>query len=178
MPPLLRADAAAGSGADGACPVFFGEVALRLAANGYRPIPLRPATKRPAEAGWNLRNREPWSEDELRQVAGDWYDHACGIAVHDELLAADLDALDPAIAAGLDRAAVEHLGGTPCVRVGQPPKQVRLYRQAVPGSLRSRKRHPVELFAGSGQVAVFGWHAKAGKPYTWPDRSPLDVPVA
>jgi hypothetical protein len=156
----------------------YGEVALPLAVNGFHPIPLHPATKRPAEPGWTTRNLVPWPPDELRQVAEDHYDHACGIAVHDELLVTDLDVRDPEIAAEVKAIEAECLGPTGFVRVGLPPKEVRFRRQAVPGSLRSRKLHPVELFAGSGQVAVFGWHAEACKPYSWPGRCILEATVA
>ena len=54
---------------------------------------------------------------------------------------------------------------------GQGIDNVRLYR--ADGSVNSRKPHPLELFCGSGQVAVFGWHQKAGAPYQWLDQSPL-----
>jgi hypothetical protein len=37
------------------------------------------------------------------------------------------------------------------------------------------KLHPLEIFSGSGQFIAYGWHEKAGRPYIWPQASPLDV---
>jgi hypothetical protein len=41
--------------------------------------------------------------------------------------------------------------------------------------VRSRKLHPLEIYSGSGQIVGFGWHQKAGRPYLWPNASPLDL---
>ena len=61
----------------------------------------------------------------------------------------------------------------PLTRIGLAPKQVRIYRNG--SEIRSRKLHPVEVFAGTGQVVAFGWHARAGRPYLWPLASPLEI---
>ena len=68
----------------------------------------------------------------------------------------------------------EILGTTPLVRVGLAPKHIRVYR-ADDDHIRSRKLHPIEIFSGSGMFVGFGWHAKADRPYVWPQESPLTL---
>jgi hypothetical protein len=154
-------------------PTEFGKVAPALHSKGWRPIPLDPATKKPAEGGWPRFNTEPWPEHELRLACIHHHHDACGLALPSDLLAVDCDVLEPGTAAQIAAAAQQHLGATPLVRVGRSPKWLRLYRAG--GSVASRKTHPLELFCGSGQVAAFGWHQGAGRPYHWPEASPLDL---
>ena len=80
---------------------------------------------------------------------------------------------EPSHAEHADRLADTIFGKTPLMRIGLAPKQVRIYRNG--SDIRSRKLHPVEVFAGTGQVVGFGWHAKAGRPYLWPQASPLEI---
>lgn len=152
---------------------LFRETAPALSWLGWRPIPLAADTKEPAEPGWNKFNGQPWDERELEIACGYYTVEACGIALPLESLAVDLDILDPDAAAEAEHLADHHLGETPLLRIGQAPKSVRLYR--ADGSVRGSKPHPVELYCGTGQVAVFGWHPKAGRPYQWPCLSPLEV---
>jgi hypothetical protein len=62
------------------------------------------------------------------------------------------------------------------VRIGFAPKKIRIYRAG--DRIKSRKLHPLEVFSGSGQFVRFGWHEKAGRPYIWPQASPLTVSAA
>jgi hypothetical protein len=87
--------------------------------------------------------------------------------------AIDLDIVEPSQADYANCLADAVLGKTPLTRIGLAPKQVRIYRNS--SDIRSRKLHPVEVFAGSGQVVAFGWHAKAGRPYLWTLASPLEL---
>lgn len=156
-------------------PTTFAMTAPRLHELGWRPIPLRPDTKIPCMRGWNERNATPWLEDELA-----WWIHnrpaaACGLAVPSSLAAIDLDITDPNIMGPVLRRADQLLGPSPLIRIGSAPKRVIIYRSD--GTARSSKPHPIEIFSGTGQVALFGWHAKAGSPYQWPEASPLDLPA-
>lgn len=153
-------------------PTRFAEAAPVLHTNGWRPIPLHPTTKEPAESGWSRYNREPWSASDLGLATKSHADAACGIALPHSSLAVDLDITDPARAAEASRLAELHLGHTPLVRIGLAPKSVLLYRAQ---DVISSKPHPIELYCGTGQVAVFGMHAKAGRPYQWPVATPLDI---
>jgi hypothetical protein len=156
--------------------VTFAETAPALHARGWRPIPLVADSKVPAEAGWHRRNQTPWSPAELGQVVSYFgNDAACGLAIAPETLAIDADILDTGRAEEVAALADRHLGRTPLVRIGMAPKWVRFYRAR--GRLRSSKPHPLELFCGSGQIAAFGWHRQAGRPYLWYGASPLSLAV-
>jgi hypothetical protein len=154
-------------------PTKFGEVAPALHARGWRPIPLDESTKIPAEGGWNQRNHTPWPDRDLELAAINHHNAACGVAISRDLFALDLDVIEPSAAGRLEELAEERLGPTPIIRIGQPPKSVWFY--GADGTIKSSKPHPVEIYSGSGQVAIYGWHAKANKPYTYVSQSPLDV---
>lgn len=130
----------------------------------------------PAMKGWPGLNKKPWDDDNLIATITDYQPdsaYACGMAIQAELVAIDIDILDPAHAALADELANKHLGQTPLRRIGHAPKQLRFYRQG--GGVTSLKRHPVEFFSGSGQCVGFGRHQKTGQPYYWPDASPLEL---
>jgi hypothetical protein len=159
-------------------PITFSAVAEMLALRGWRPFPGRQSSKIPAMRGWPGLNAAPWDADDLAAAVVDYQpevDFCCCMAVQPEVVAVDLDIVDPVQAAFAAKCADEILGATPLERVGLSPKSVRIYRNG--GDIESRKLHPVELFAGSGQIVGFGWHAKADRPYHWPIASPLELDV-
>jgi hypothetical protein len=159
-------------------PITFAEVAPPLAAGGYRPFPGLQETKVPALKNWNRLNSEPWDPVDLAETICKYspYENYCAcLAVQPELAVIDIDIVDPAHAEYADRLADDILGRTPLKRIGLSPKQLRVYRSG--SGIRSRKIHPIEIFAGSGQFVAFGWHARAGRPYIWTEASPLEVPA-
>ena len=126
--------------------------------------------------GWPGLNHAEWDGADLAAAIADYQpadDFCCCLAVQSEIVAIDLDIIDQEHAAAADRLADDILGRTPLVRIGLAPKQIRVYRSG--DAIRSRKLHPLEIFSGSGQFIGYGWHEKAGRPYIWPQRSPLDV---
>ena len=90
-----------------------------------------------------------------------------------EIVAIDLDIVDHEQAAAAGKLADDILGVSPLQRIGLAPKKICIYRASEP--IRSRKLHPLEIFSGSGQFIAYGWHEKAGRPYIWPQASPLTV---
>jgi hypothetical protein len=157
-------------------PVTFAAVAQPLAELGWRPFAGYQATKIPAVRGWSGLNQLEWDHADLIASIGDYQpaeDFCCCLAVQREIVAIDLDIINLDQAATADRLANEMLGKTPLVRIGLAPKQIRLYRGGDP--IRSRKLHPLEIFSGTGQFIAFGWHQKAGRPYIWPQASPVDM---
>lgn len=160
-------------GAGNGLPVFFGQVAGHLHGAGWRPVPLLPDTKTPAEVGWTLRNQAPWPDSEIQSVARYYADHACGLAVPVDIFVLDIDVMDEAVSANVEEIAIELFGPTPLKRIGQAPKSLLVYRSD--GTTVSAKPHPIEHFSGTGQFAAFGVHGKTRLPYQWPDRSPLDL---
>ncbi len=153
----------------------FAETAIELHRGGYRPIPLRAETKIPSVGGWNELNDRPWELYEVENAVCALPDEACGIAVQKTLCAVDVDILDDAIASQVSEIRDAVLGKTPLVRIGMAPKSLTIFRSD--GTTRSRKPHPIEIFSGSGQVALFGSHARAGRPYLWPDKSPMNLAI-
>ena len=157
-------------------PISFAQGAMRLAERGYRPFPGVQETKRPAMRGWNGLNNAQWDLADLAAAIAEYQpsdDYCCCLAIQPELVAIDLDIVEPSQADYAHRLADAVLGETPLTRIGLAPKQVRIYRNG--SEIRSRKLHPVEVFAGTGQVVGFGWHARADRPYLWPQASPLEI---
>ncbi|HEX2527439.1 MAG TPA: PriCT-2 domain-containing protein [Geminicoccus sp.] len=80
----------------------------------------------------------------------------------------------------------ELLGDAPA-RIGAPPKCLWLFRTArpfpkittaeyvLPGDLPTDKGHKVEVLGDGQQFVAFGIHPGTGRPYHWPDFSPLDL---
>jgi hypothetical protein len=147
-------------------PIEFAAVALQLAALTWRPFPGYQETKVPAMRGWPGLNDAEWDCANLAATIGEYQPaeaFCCGMAVQREIVAIDLDIVDPRHADTAAGLADEFLGVTPLVRIGLAPKCLRVYRNG--GDIKSRKMHPLEIFAGSGQFVGFGWHEKAGRPY-------------
>jgi hypothetical protein len=157
-------------------PIEFAAVAAQLAARGWRPFPGYQEIKVPAMRGWPGLNQAPWDCADLAATVEEYQPtdaFCCCLAVQPEIVAIDLDITNPEHAAAAAALADEFLGVTPLVRIGLAPKCVRVYRNG--GGVRSRKLHPLEIFAGSGQFVAYGWHQKAERPYRWPNVSPLNL---
>ena len=138
----------------------------------------RSADHESAGTAWMGRfNVAEWDDDDLAATVSEYQppeDYCACLAVQREVVAIDVDILDPAHAGYANEQADEILGTTPLVRVGLAPKHIRVYR-ADDDHIRSRKLHPIEIFCGSGMFVGFGWHAKADRPYVWPQESPLTL---
>jgi hypothetical protein len=159
-------------------PITFAAVAPQLAERGWRPFPGFQTTKVPALRGWSGLNRYEWDAADLVAAISDYQpadNYACCLAVQPEIVALDVDITDLEHAAYANGLADAILGATPLLRVGLAPKAIRIYRAG--DLIRSRKLHPLEIFSGSGQFIAFGWHEKAGRPYIWPQASPLTIDV-
>jgi hypothetical protein len=157
-------------------PIAFAAVAQQLAEHGWRPFPGLQASKKPAMRGWPGLNQFEWHDDDLVATIADYQpadDYCCCLAVHVEIVAIDLDIVDHEQAAAAGKLADDILGVSPLHRIGLAPKKICIYRASDP--IRSRKVHPLEIFSGSGQFIAYGWHEKAGRPYIWPQASPLTV---
>ena len=154
----------------------FAQHAERLVNNGWRPIPGYADTKRPSINGWDAYNSRQWEIAELQQMIrgrGQEEGQVICLAIQPELVAIDIDIENEDQARQIALFSQEHFGGTPLVRVGRRPRYLVIYRND--GSIRSRKLHPIEIFAGSGQIVGFGYHAKAGRDYLWEYKSPLEL---
>ena len=155
-------------------PFTFAAVAQQVAGRGWRPFPGLQTSKRPAMTEWPGLNLYDWDDADLAATIVDYQpadNFCCCLAVQQEIVALDADITDSEHAAFAAKLADDILGVTPLVRIGLAPKCIRIYRAS--DLIKSRKVHPIEIFSGSGQFVAFGWHAKAGRPYSWPYESPL-----
>ena len=157
----------------------FGNAGPALLAQGWRPFPVDAAAKTPRITGWNLlcQPEGRMTDDELAELTRACGEDACSLAVTPDLFVADVDEERPDAAERLEGLADHHLGVTPLARRGHPSRPpLRVYRQAVPGSIRTRRGFRLDLLgAGGAQFVAFGRH-KSGRPYAWTGRaSPLTM---
>jgi hypothetical protein len=156
--------------------ITFAAVAQSVAALGWRPFPGLQTSKTPAMKGWSGLNIAEWDIADLTATITEYQPadlYCCCLAVQAEIVVLDLDIVDQEHANYANKIADEILGATPLVRIGLTPKCIRIYRTG--DLIKSRKLHPLEIFSGSGQFIGFGWHEKAGRPYLWPQESPLTI---
>jgi hypothetical protein len=135
--------------------IEFAAVALQLAARLWRPLPGYQETKVPAMRGWSGLNDSEWDCVDLAAMVEEYQPpdaFCCCLAVQPEIVAIDLDILDPTQAVAAAGLMDEFLGVTPLVRIGLAPKCVRVYRNG--NGVRSQKLYPLEIFAGSGQIVA------------------------
>jgi hypothetical protein len=143
----------------------FADGALPLYDLGWAPIPLAPGEKKPV-ARWKGWNTARPARHQIISLIRTFPESAIGVAVPDTAFIVDSDILDESVQAKVLKGAFATLGRPQMMRVGRWPKFMLFYGCA-PGTLRSRKLHPIELFSGSGQVVVGGIHHATRQPYSW-----------
>jgi hypothetical protein len=162
-------------------PSFMARFGAQLVDNGYAVIPIMPGSKVPGRysqgrwtpyPGWSRHADRPTTLHEM-EIWASWPDCGIGIATG-SIVALDIDVTDAPVAHALAELATEHLGATPCLRIGQAPKRLLLYRTETP--FAGRKRPPLEVLAHGQQFLAYAIHPGTGQPYAWPDENPLDVP--
>jgi hypothetical protein len=125
-------------------PIAFAAVALQLAALRWPPFPGYQDTKVPAMRGWSGLNKAEWDCADLAATVEEYQPleaFCCCLAVQLQIVAIDLDILDPIQAIAAARLGDESLGVTPLIRIGLTPKTLPVYRNG--GAIRSRKLHPL-----------------------------------
>jgi hypothetical protein len=168
----------------------------RYWANGYRPLevwspdqrindkgePLKGPGKQPRGKWRDLAARNPPAAAEcLPDLRALNTGVLCG-----EVVGFDLDILNQEVADQSVYLVEDRLGPTPLVRIGQPPKVLLAYRSERPFAklqtpellLPDGTKCKVEVLARGQQFVADGIHPDTGKPYTWTNGSPEDVPIA
>ena len=162
-------------------PSFMARFGAQLVDNGYPVIPIMPGSKVPGRysqgrwtpyPGWPRHADRATTLHEV-EIWASWPDCGIGIATG-TTVALDIDVPDATVAHALTDRAAQHLGATPCLRIGQAPKRLLLYRTDTP--FAGRKRAPLEVLAHGQQFVAYAVHPGTGQPYIWPDENPLDVP--
>lgn len=159
---------------------FMARDGARLVDNGYPVIPIWPGTKKPGRfhrggwrdyPGWTRHCDRPTTPNEV-EVWAKWPEAAIGFA-GGRVVGIDIDVLDGDLAHRLERLARERLGDTPLLRIGRAPKRLLVYRAETP--FAGPKRSPLEILARGRQFVAFASHPDTGRPYEWPEESPLSV---
>ncbi|MFO0992587.1 MAG: DUF3987 domain-containing protein [Hyphomicrobiales bacterium] len=161
---------------------FMARFGAKLVDNGYAVIPIAPGTKKPGRYNrGEWRDYPAWTRHGCRETTlneaeiwSTWPDCAVGIACG-HVVAIDIDLLDGVLAHEVEHLARKMLGDTPLIRVGRAPKRLLVYRAEVPFS--GLRRGSLEVLGQCRQFVAFAIHPATGRPYEWPEDSPLDVPV-
>jgi putative DNA primase/helicase len=172
---------------------------LRLALHGagYHPVPVigahvdtPSAGKKPTMPAWQTKcltadpkEIEKWSRSQ-RNCTNTGI--LCG-----EIVGVDIDVLDEDLSAKLAASALQLFGPTSLRRIGRAPKTLLVYRVETPHEKQStpdlilgdnpedkNAKAKVEILAQGQQFVGFGTHPDTKAPYSWPEKSPLDVPFA
>ncbi len=164
-------------------PSNMAEHGARLVDNGYAVIPIMPDSKVPGrftQGEWKpypdwTRHCDRATTDVELDIWRHWPDCGVGIACG-AVVALDIDTLDGELAIALTDLAATMLGDTPCIRIGQAPKRMLVYRAETP--FAGRKRHPLEVLARGQQFVAHAIHPGTERPYEWPEDTLLDVPLS
>jgi hypothetical protein len=163
----------------------YGEIAAQLVRQGYKPIPLYPASKQPAVTGWPDYRFDKSALDNRscpRRVGSKlvFPNFATGI-VTGEVIGLDIDVRGARMVRKLKALADRMLGPGPD-RVGAPPKFLRVFRTetpfkkqrsrcfALPGDktrAKGYKPHVIEVLAKGFQFVAEAIHEKTGLSYQW-----------
>lgn len=157
----------------------FEKYSDRLYDNGYVPLPIKKGLKRPAV--------KAWSEVEVTPaVINGWLTHGlgqCGVGLRGgDLVAIDIDVMDPDMISALNRWCNTHIGQT-MVRRGKAPKIALFYRTAQPFSRRDsnyyEEGYHIEVRGLDTQTVAYGIHPDTQQPYQWlSEQTPLNTKVS
>lgn len=165
-----------------------------ILAQGYPVVPIAPGTKYPGVYHPHLRSWRAMAEwqtyattslsRELIVRWSAWPCHSLGVPTG-KVCGIDGDITHPALAAAVLSSAFRIFGRTPCIRIGNAPKFMLVYRAATPSAKRTSARYTVgdhqkqtvEVLGVGQQFVAFGTHPTTNRPYIWPERSILEVPV-
>ena len=158
----------------------YGNTALKLHENGYTPIPIVPASKRPIISNWSSLKNE---YDIIDRLSIEHPNAGVGILLSD-LIVFDIDILDNNLSLLVKKIITNELGNT-VERIGNFPKRALFYRRSG-NEFRKQSsqifnfekgKAQLEILASGNQCIVFGTHPETKKPYQWIEDSLLDVHI-
>ena len=160
--------------------ILFSELAPRCRSNGWLSIiPIHSKQKRPIPDGWPRYAQTPLNDAELSHHYAHYKQAGLGFVYggSEQIIAIDLDFIDKVAADKALALTIKHLGETPFIRIGKPPKRLLLYRYAEAESIGAKFFGSFEIFSAVGtQTVMFGVHPDTGQPYSWPNESPATLP--
>jgi hypothetical protein len=158
---------------------FLKEHGTTILKNGYDLIPVRAESKIPAISSWQKTKAtqslvDMWASNPSFRSVG---------VLTAQTPAVDIDCLDADISKRMIEFCEAKLGVAP-KRVGLAPKTILVYRTETPfKKIQSPafvdsdgRKHQVEVLGQFQQFIAFGIHPDTQKPYTWSEKSILDVP--
>lgn len=158
---------------------YMEQYGAKLVDAGYRIIPIMPGTKRPGRFDGNTWGElARWTEVNAQQIHVDLWSKWTGAGIGilcGEVVAIDIDVLEPEIAVQVGKVFEKHLGQSELMRIGKAPKALYLYRTAEPFTKISM--HPIEVLGVGQQFVAYAIHPETGKPYDWPFSAPHETPV-
>ena len=158
----------------------YGNAALKLHENGYTPIPIVPASKRPIISNWSSLKNE---YDIIDKLSIEHPNAGVGILLSD-LIVFDIDILDNNLSLLVKKIITNELDNT-VERIGKFPKRALFYRRSG-NEFRKQSsqifnfekgKAQLEILASGNQCIVFGTHPETKKPYQWIEDSLLDVHI-
>jgi hypothetical protein len=153
---------------------FFGRYALTIVDNGYSIVAVLPGTKQPRFRNWTAACFKDSDSKFVARHAAKFPQDGVGIACGTKVIGIDIDETDAEEAARFHQIALEVLGDTPLVRIGQFPKRLLVYRAREP---INTMRCGVEVLGCGSKFVAFGIHRETEKPYYWPEDSPTDTDI-
>lgn len=151
----------------GRTPAHVGhDIAQKLIANGYRPVPC--VGKRVLINGWSKRD---FSECDFEPTSN------VGIKTGDGIVLVDIDITDPELSEAVVAEWQRRHKGAP-QRTGMAPKTAFLVASDVAKKRIVKLSDPeqkVEVLANGQQFVAYGIHPDTGKPYQWHGLDPLDT---
>lgn len=161
-------------------PNYMAMFGATLIANGYPIIPIQPGMKSPGRfvrgewsnyAGWSRHCDRATTDFEV-DVWSQWPSCAIGLAAG-SIVGVDIDITDAEVAYNVEKLARLYLGETPCIRIGNRPKRLLVYRAAAP--FASRKTKPLEILAHGTQFVIHSVHPDTQQPYEWPEQTLVET---
>ena len=169
-------------------PGFLAELGLRVLANGYNVIPIKPGAKYPVIKGW--QNTRTTREDIGYWLGNGHADAGIGITTG-KVSFVDCDIPDEIDARAMEEFIILEVGFAP-IRIGNFPKRGFMFRMAGKPirKMSSRvyrdelgRRYQIEILGEGQQFVSHHIHPETGKPYLWqigdgPECIPVDeLPV-
>jgi len=163
-------------------PGFLAELGLRVLANGYNVIPIKPGAKYPVIKGWQ---KILTTAADIGYWLGNGHaDAGIGITTG-KVSFVDCDIPDEGAAKWMEDYIITEIGFAP-VRIGNYPKRGFMFRTDKPfRKISSRvyrdeleRRYQIEILGDGQQFVSHHIHPETGKPYLWQaEDGPAWVPV-
>jgi hypothetical protein len=160
-------------------PGYFARYSSELNSNGWPIIPVKPGTKEPYPAEWQVYATKTLHQRTFNR----WLDTCSGYSIGivcGQVVAIDIDILDRDLADKLASLVRFAFGHTPLTRIGQAPKAIYVYRAKgpIPTQRLAIEGGKVEILSEGTQFVAYGIHPVTQRPYQWEEGGePLETPI-